>query len=80
MVDIRVTLRDLKPHITTYKTMDAVNQKSQIQVKIQTICDSDFHVLVDLRWLSGEAEHTEATAQPHFPHNPRQVEPTNQKV
>lgn len=27
--DIRVTLHDLKPHITTYKTAGAVNQRRQ---------------------------------------------------
>lgn len=60
--------------------MDAVNQKRQMQEKIQTICGFDFHVLLHLGRLSAEAEHTEATAQPRFPHNLRQVETTNQKL
>lgn len=66
VADTRVTSHDLKPHITAYKTVNSINQKSQTQAKIQTICGSDFHVLADLGRLSGEAVRTEAIAQPSF--------------
>lgn len=45
IVLVRMTVDVLKALITTKKTMDPINQKRKTQMKIQTICGSDFHVL-----------------------------------